>query len=306
MKVVFIGGGNMALALVSGLLEQGAKPGDLSVVDISVEAREKFEVMGLSVSSTFSDVNFVPDVVILAVKPQHLKEAVHSHASSLKNSLIISIVAGIPVASIADWLDDHERIVRVMPNTPALIRAGVSGMYNGSKTIGDRELTEAVVSSVGQYVWCETESLIDAVTAVSGSGPAYVFYFIEALEAAALELGLTKDAARLLSLETFLGASRLAARSEEAQAEAAQEAEEEEGEEEEEEGVAEEGEAEKCVKKLASADCSWRRQLLRRLLTMASAAAHGATRCSLCGSACVLVLVLVLVDAQGWGLTERS
>lgn len=216
MKVVFIGGGNMALALVSGLLEQGAKPGDLSVVDISVEAREKFEVMGLSVSSTFSDVNFVPDVVILAVKPQHLKEAVHSHASSLKNSLIISIVAGIPVASIADWLDDHERIVRVMPNTPALIRAGVSGMYNGSKTIGDRELAEAVVGSVGQYVWCETESLIDAVTAVSGSGPAYVFYFIEALEAAALELGLTKDAARLLSLETFLGASRLAARSEEA------------------------------------------------------------------------------------------
>ncbi len=215
MKVVFIGGGNMALALVSGLLEQGAKPADLSVVDISVEARQKFEVMGLSVSSTLSDVNFVPDVVILAVKPQQLKEAIHSHASNLKNSLIISIVAGIPVASISDWLDDHERIVRVMPNTPALIRAGVSGMYNGSKTIGDRVLAEAVVGSVGQYVWCETESLIDAVTAVSGSGPAYVFYFIEALEAAALELGLTKDAARLLSLETFLGASRLAARSEE-------------------------------------------------------------------------------------------
>jgi pyrroline-5-carboxylate reductase len=103
-----------------------------------------------------------------------------------------------------------------MPNTPALIRAGVSGMYNGSKIIGDRELAETVVSCVGQYVWCETESLIDAVTAVSGSGPAYVFYFIEALEAAALELGLAPDAARLLSVETFLGASRLAARSEEA------------------------------------------------------------------------------------------
>jgi pyrroline-5-carboxylate reductase len=216
MKVVFIGGGNMAMALVSGLLEKGTKPGDLSVVDISLEARQKFEAMGLSVSSTFSDVNINPDVVILAVKPQHLKEAIHSYASSLKNSLIISIVAGIPVASIANWLDDHERIVRVMPNTPALIRAGVSGMYNGSKTIGDRELAETVVSCVGQYVWCETESLIDAVTAVSGSGPAYVFYFIEALEAAALELGLAPDAARLLSVETFLGASRLAARSEEA------------------------------------------------------------------------------------------
>ena len=208
----------MAMALVSGLLEKGTKPGDLLVVDISEEARQRFQVMGLNTSSTFSDVNFSPDIVMLAVKPQHLEEVIHSCASSLKNSLIISVVAGIPVASIAEWSDGHQRVVRVMPNTPALIRAGVSGMYNGSKTPGDRELAETVMSSVGQYMWCNTESLIDAVTAVSGSGPAYVFYFIEALESAALELGIESGVARLLAMETFLGASRLAARSEESPA----------------------------------------------------------------------------------------
>lgn len=214
MKVVFIGGGNMALALVSGLLEKGTKPGDLLVVDISEEARQKFEAMGLNTSVAFNDINFNPDIVILAVKPQHLKEVIHSCDFSLNKSLVVSIVAGIPVASIAEWLGGHERIIRVMPNTPALIRAGVSGMYNASNIPGDRELAETVMACVGQYMWCNSESLIDAVTAISGSGPAYVFYFIEALEVAALELGLDADAARLLALETFLGASRLAARSE--------------------------------------------------------------------------------------------
>lgn len=213
MKIVFIGGGNMAMALVSGLLEKGKKPGDLLVVDISEEARKKFEAIGINTSAVFSDSNFNPDIVMLAVKPQHLKEVIRSSGSSLKKSLIVSIVAGIPVASIAEWLGGHERLIRVMPNTPALIRAGVSGMYNASKIPGDRELAETVMACVGQYIWCDSESLIDAVTAVSGSGPAYVFYFIEALEAAALELGLDRDAAKLLALETFLGASRLAARS---------------------------------------------------------------------------------------------
>ena len=215
MKVVFIGGGNMATALISGLLKKGSSPSDLLVVDVAEEARAKFEAMQISTAPNFIDSDFNPDVVVLAVKPQNLKEAVRSCASSLKTSLIISIAAGIPIASITQWLNGYSRIIRVMPNTPALIQAGVSGMYGDDMTIGDRELAENVMSCVGQHIWCETESLIDVVTAISGSGPAYVFYFIEALEAVGVELGLDRAAAGLLAVETFLGAASLAARSEE-------------------------------------------------------------------------------------------
>ncbi|MDA0237272.1 MAG: pyrroline-5-carboxylate reductase [Proteobacteria bacterium] len=215
MKVVFIGGGNMATALISGLLEKGSSPSDFLVVDIAKEARTKFESIQISTAPNFIESDFNADVVVLAVKPQNLKEVVQSCASSLKTSLIVSIVAGIPIASVRHWLNGYSRIIRVMPNTPALIQAGVSGMYGDDMTRVDRELAENVMSCVGRYIWCQTESLIDVVTAISGSGPAYVFYFIEALEAVGIELGLDRDAAELLAVETFLGASRLAARSEE-------------------------------------------------------------------------------------------
>lgn len=214
MKVVFIGGGNMASALVSGLLANGtAIPEDLLVVDISDEVRHKFDAMKINTASTFSFSDFNADVIILAVKPQHLRKAVESCASNLKDSLIVSIVAGIPIASIVDWLNGYDRVIRVMPNTPALIQAGVSGMYSVSTVCGDKELAEVIMGGVGRYIWCQSEELIDVVTAVSGSGPAYVFYFIESLVAAGMELGLDREASNLLALETFLGSSRLAARS---------------------------------------------------------------------------------------------
>ena len=204
----------MASALVSGLLANGtALPEDLLVVDISDEVRHKFDATKINTAPTFNFSDFSADVVVLAVKPQHLRKVMKSCASNLKDSLIVSIVAGIPIASIVDWLDGYDRVIRVMPNTPALIQAGVSGMYSISVVGGDKELAEDIMGSVGRYIWCQTEELIDVVTAVSGSGPAYVFYFIEALVAAGMELGLDRDASNLLALETFLGSSRLAARS---------------------------------------------------------------------------------------------
>lgn len=201
----------MASALIGGLLQQGVKPGDLRVVESSAEARarlqQQFDVRAVAAI----DQEIPEDAVLLAVKPQQMCAAAKALRVSLKGQLVISIAAGIRTADLSRWLGGHERIVRVMPNTPALIRSGVSGMYAGAAIKqADRDSTQNILGAVGGVVWVRDEADIDAVTAISGSGPAYVFYFIEALQQAAVELGLTDVQARDLAVQTFVGASKLA------------------------------------------------------------------------------------------------
>ena len=201
----------MAAALIGGMLQQGISKDDVRVVDVSAPARTRFTAMGIAAHAQW-DQQAGADVVVFSVKPQHMKEAVSGVRSHCRSALIVSIAAGIRCADIARWLEGHSRIVRVMPNTPALIGAGVSGMY-ATPGVGDtdRQTAGKILGAAGKIVWFDREALIDAVTAVSGSGPGYVFYFIEALEEAALALGLDAHASRLLATETFLGAAKLAA-----------------------------------------------------------------------------------------------
>ena len=213
MNITFIGGGNMAAALIGGLLQQGAARERIRVVEIDAAARQRLErdhgvaafpaVAAAALSGS--------DVIVLAVKPQQMREAAQSLAPLLGEALVVSIAAGIRTAELARWLGGARRIVRAMPNTPALVRAGVSGMFaTAGASPEDRSRADALLGAVGETVWLAREEQLDAVTAVSGSGPAYVFYFIEALEAAGRELGLEAGQARTLALGTFLGAARLA------------------------------------------------------------------------------------------------
>ena len=216
MRILFMGGGNMATALIGGLLQQGFKPGDLRVVDVSDEARQHLQQQfGVTALPAF-DGEIAEDVVLLAVKPQQMRAVAKDLRASLRGQLVISIAAGIRTADLARWLGGHERIVRVMPNTPALIRSGVSGLFAGAFVKqADRDSAQSVLGAVGGVVWVHNEADIDVVTALSGSGPAYIFYFIEALEQAAVELGLNEGQAHELAVQTFVGAAKLAAGSNE-------------------------------------------------------------------------------------------
>ncbi|MDP2253962.1 MAG: pyrroline-5-carboxylate reductase, partial [Thiobacillus sp.] len=150
-------------------------------------------------------------LIVLAVKPQSLPEVAAALAPRLAGHLVVSIAAGVRVADLARWLGGHTRIVRAMPNTPALVQAGIAGLFAPPAVSQDaRSQAEAVLRAVGGVVWVEDESQLDAVTAVSGSGPAYVYYFLESLEAAAVAQGLSPATARQLALQTFFGAAKLA------------------------------------------------------------------------------------------------
>jgi pyrroline-5-carboxylate reductase len=216
MRILFIGGGNMATALIGGLLQQGFKPGDLRVVDVSEQARQRLQQQfGVRTTPAF-DGEIAEDAVLLAVKPQQMRAVAKDLSAHLRGQLVISIAGGIRTADLARWLGGHDRIVRVMPNTPALIRSGVSGLFAGAAVKqADRDSAQDILGAVGSVVWVQSESDIDAVTAISGSGPAYIFYFIEALEQAAVELGLNGRQAHELAVQTFVGAAKLAAGSNE-------------------------------------------------------------------------------------------
>lgn len=207
----------MATALIGGLLQQGFfKSGDLRVVEVSEEARQRLQLQfGVSTIPAL-DGEITEDTVLLAVKPQQMRAVAKDLRACLRGQLVISIAAGIRTTDLARWLGGHERIVRVMPNTPALIRSGVSGLFAAASVKqADRDSAQGILGAVGSVVWVREESDIDVVTAVSGSGPAYVFYFIEALEQAAVELGLNDRQAHDLAVQTFVGAGRLAAGSDE-------------------------------------------------------------------------------------------
>jgi len=222
MNICFIGGGNMASALLGGLLQQGYPTAEIGVVDINVEQRDRIkrqfnvEATGTLAEGIANSGKAGTSVIVLAVKPQQLAIVARELAPLLSGQLVISVAAGIRAKDISRWMGGYGRVVRAMPNTPALIRAAVTGLY--ALPAVDKEgrgHAESTLPAVGSVLWCEQEELLDAVTAISGSGPAYVFYFMEAMQQAALELGLSATQARQLSVETFLGAAKLAFESEE-------------------------------------------------------------------------------------------
>lgn len=211
MKLGFIGGGNMAAAMVGGLLRKGFPPVDIMVAEPSGERRAWLtHQFGVRVEESAADC-LLADVVVLAVKPQQLKEALTPLPGLEERQLVLSVAAGVRAADIGRWLHGHAAVARAMPNTPALVGEGATGIF-GLPGVSEEQRAWAsrIMEAVGTVVWVKDESQIDVVTAISGSGPAYVFYFIEALEQAGIELGLPADAARLLTLQTFLGASTLA------------------------------------------------------------------------------------------------
>lgn len=216
MKICFLGGGNMASALIGGLIAKGFAAQDIAVVEQSPQARERLGAKFPVRISTAPDAALQgAEVLVIAVKPQDMRAALASVSAFSKEKLVVSVAAGIGIDALARWLGGHRKIVRCMPNTPGLIGAGISGLY-ASQEVGkeEREKAEAILRSVGEVVWLPEERLIDPVTAVSASGPAYVFWFIEQLAAAAVKLGIAPDDALKLAKETVLGAARLAVSSE--------------------------------------------------------------------------------------------
>lgn len=211
MKICFIGGGNMASALIGGLLKRGYAAYKICVVEISAENCAKLhQQFSVQATTDFSTSVLQSDVVVLAVKPQQLHEVANKLAGLLSHQLVISIAAGIRAIDIARWSKSNN-IVRAMPNTPALIRSGMTGLFALAEVSEEhRHAAQSILTAVGNTLWLEQESQLDAVTAVSGSGPAYVFYFMEAMQQAAQELGLSESDAKNLVLHTFLGATKLA------------------------------------------------------------------------------------------------
>ncbi|MBI1394344.1 MAG: pyrroline-5-carboxylate reductase [Betaproteobacteria bacterium] len=212
MKVGFAGGGNMASAMIGGLLAEGWSRDDLCAADVDENARARLErEFGIRTAASAAEVAAGVDCIVLAVKPQVLRVVAQEVAQAVGDRLVVSIAAGIRTTDLARWLGGHRRIVRVMPNTPALLRAGVSAAYAMPDVGADERASVGdLLGAVGKVLWVDSEPMLDGVTAVSGSGPAYVFYLIEAMQAAARELGFSEEDARLLSVETVLGAAKLA------------------------------------------------------------------------------------------------
>ena len=215
MNITFIGGGNMAAALLGGLVGKAQAPAGIRVVEIQAETRARLAAQyGVVCVDTVAAAAPLGDVVVLAVKPQQMRAAALTLQPRLSRELVISIAAGIRLADLSRWLGGYATLVRCMPNTPALIGAGITGLYaNGGVDADQRALAEAILGAVGATLWVSEEGLLDPVTAISGSGPAYVLYFVEALQQAAQEMGFSATDARKLAVQTFLGTARLAAQS---------------------------------------------------------------------------------------------
>jgi len=215
----FIGGGNMAGSLIAGLIADGWNPASIRVSDTDTRQLERLsQRFPIETSSDNAQAVAGADVLVLAVKPQVLEGVAHTIASSVArvNPLVISIAAGIPETALRQWLGDKTAIVRCMPNTPAMVQSGATGMYaNPLVTDEQRSIAESILRAVGIVVWVDDEAMMDAVTALSGSGPAYIFLFIEALQASARELGLAEETAYLLALQTVFGAAKMALESQE-------------------------------------------------------------------------------------------
>jgi pyrroline-5-carboxylate reductase len=218
-KIGFIGGGNMASSLISGLIASGHSPQDLWVSDINQDALKVLSKnLNVNTSTNNDDIINAVDVVVLAVKPQILSTVAKNATASIqqKQPLVVSIAAGISQQSLSQWLGNNIAIVRCMPNTPALVLTGATALHaNAQVTAEQHDLAENIMRSVGIALWVNDESELDVVTAVSGSGPAYYFLLMEAMEKAAIEMGMNEVTARLLVQQTALGAAKIALESSE-------------------------------------------------------------------------------------------
>jgi pyrroline-5-carboxylate reductase len=210
-RIAFIGGGNMASAIIGGLIKQGVSPQDIVVVEPSEEARQHLSSrFGVTAQAEPSQTLASASLVVWAIKPQAFKDAALAAAQFTSTALQLSVAAGIKTDSIAAWLGT-ERVVRAMPNTPALVGKGISGLFaRAAASSEDCARVEQVVANTGEFLWVDTEDKLDVVTALSGSGPAYVFYFMEAMTMAGTEMGLSREQAHQLAVATFVGASDLA------------------------------------------------------------------------------------------------
>ncbi|MCX7252530.1 MAG: pyrroline-5-carboxylate reductase [Burkholderiales bacterium] len=210
-RIAFIGGGNMASAIIGGLIQQGLNGDQITVVEPLPEQRARLQAQfGVRTEAAAGPALQGSSLVVWAVKPQVFKQVAQDCAAQVAGALHLSVAAGIRSDSMAAWLGS-ERIVRAMPNTPALVGQGMTGLYaRAAVGAADRGLIEAVIGTTGQYLWVEREADLDAVTALSGSGPAYVFYFLEAMRQAGTEMGLSAETATRLAIGTFAGAAQLA------------------------------------------------------------------------------------------------
>lgn len=217
--IAFIGGGNMARSLIGGLIADGYSPERIRVADPNAERRTEMQGrFGVQVFEDNLDASAGADAVVVAIKPQMLKGVAEPLGPQVRKegSLVISIAAGVREPDISRWLGGGVAVVRTMPNTPALVQTGATALFaNAHVTEEQKGLAESLMRAVGLTQWLDREPLMDAVTAISGSGPAYFFLLMEALEDAGAELGLPRETARLLTLETALGAARMALESEE-------------------------------------------------------------------------------------------
>lgn len=217
--IAFIGGGNMAVSLIGGLIADGYNPQKILVSDPDSEKLAahagRFRIRP---AASNDEAVREADVVVLAIKPQVMQEVTRSLSAIIQECkpLVISIAAGVREESLQQWLGGDVALVRTMPNTPAMIQAGATVLHAGPTVSQEqRDLAESILRAVGLTCWVDNESQMDAVTALSGSGPAYFFLIMEAMEAAAVELGLKDDSARLLTLQTALGAAKMALESRE-------------------------------------------------------------------------------------------
>jgi pyrroline-5-carboxylate reductase len=212
--IAFIGGGNMASAMMGGLIKQGVPASSILVVEPFEPTRDKLlKDFGIKAMLLPSPALAAAGLIIWAVKPQVFKEAAQPAGNFAPTALHFSVAAGIRSDSIATWLGS-DNVVRSMPNTPALIGKGMTALFARSAvTAAGKAWVERVVASMGAFLWLNEEAQLDAVTAISGSGPAYVFYFLEAMTEAAVKMGLSAEQGRALAIATFNGASELAHRS---------------------------------------------------------------------------------------------
>lgn len=211
-RIAFIGAGNMAASLIGGMRAQGFDASSIRASDRGEEQRAKISAEhGISTFASNAEAIEGADVIVLSIKPQVMKEVCLDLAQHLKpDQVVVSIAAGINCTSLENWLGERP-IVRCMPNTPALLRQGVSGLYANTQVSPEqKDQAEQLLKAVGTTIWLEQEQQIDAVTAVSGSGPAYFFLLIEAMTAAGEKLGLPRETAAQLTLQTALGAAHMA------------------------------------------------------------------------------------------------
>jgi pyrroline-5-carboxylate reductase len=212
--LAFIGGGNMASSLIGGLIADGWDPARIRVADASTQQLERLS-QRFPVTTTTDNRSAIAqaDIIVLAVKPQSMQAVAQELASdsSLQQALVISIAAGIREATLRNWLGAGTAIVRTMPNTPAMVQSGATALFaNPAVSDEQRSIAESILRAVGLAIWVDDEALMDAVTALSGSGPAYFFLFMESLQQAGCELGLPVKTARLLALQTAFGAAKMA------------------------------------------------------------------------------------------------